>query len=221
MAVDAGDAERRDADKFLSEIGWREFSHHLLYYFPALPDDNWKPAFDAYPWSESRPHMKAWTLGKTGYPLVDAGMRQLWRTGFIHNRVRMVAASFLIKHLRIDWREGEKWFWDTLVDADLANNAAGWQWVAGSGADAAPYFRIFNPVLQGEKFDPEGAYVRHWCPELARLPNAYVHRPFLAPREVLEAAKVELGGNYPKPIVDHAQAREAALAGYAAIKGVN
>jgi len=154
----------------------------------------------------------------TGYPIVDAGLRELWATGTMHNRVRMIAASFLVKHLRIDWRRGEAWFWDTLVDADLANNAASWQWVTGSGADAAPYFRIFNPITQGRKFDPDGDYVRRWCPELARLPAAVIHAPFEAPAEILAGAAVKLGTNYPHPIVDHARAREAALAGYEAVK---
>jgi deoxyribodipyrimidine photo-lyase len=162
--------------------------------------------------------MKAWQRGQTGYPLVDAGMRELWRTGWMHNRVRMISASFLIKHLRIDWREGEAWFWDTLVDADLANNAAGWQWVAGSGADASPYFRIFNPVIQGKKFGPDGAYIRRWCPELARLPNAHIHAPFAAPASVLNEAGVILGETYPHPIVDHDDARRQALRGYDAVR---
>ncbi len=150
LAIEACDP-RKDASvaKFRSEIGWREFAHYLLYHFPTLPDENWKPGFNAYPWSGNAAHFAAWRKGSTGYPFVDAGMRELWQTGWMHNRARMVAASFLVKHLRIDWREGERWFWDTLVDADLANNAAGWQWVAGSGADASPYFRIFNPVMPG------------------------------------------------------------------------
>jgi deoxyribodipyrimidine photo-lyase len=214
MHADMHPAVRADCDKFLAELGWREFSHHLLYHFPHLAQRNWKPEFDAYPWQHNAAHVAAWQTGKTGYPIVDAGMRELWRTGSMHNRVRMIAASFLIKHLRIDWRQGEAWFWDTLVDADLANNAAGWQWVAGSGADAAPYFRIFNPITQGRKFDPDGTYVRRWCPELARLPNAVIHAPFEATSEQLEGAGVHLGLTYPLPIVDHGSAREAALAGY-------
>ncbi len=209
----------RSLAKFRSELGWREFSHHLLYHFPSLPDRNWRGAFDAYPWSTSEAHLTAWQKGSTGYPFVDAGMRELWQTGFLHNRVRMVAASFLIKHLRIDWREGERWFWDTLVDADLANNASGWQWVAGSGADAAPYFRIFNPIAQGQKFDPQGDYVRRWCPELAKLPPDAIHAPFDADESVLKAAGVKLGVTYPKPIVDHDAARKAALEGYEKVKG--
>ncbi len=184
-------------DKFLSEIGWREFCHHLLYHYPTMTDANWKRSFDAYPWrtleGQAATDFEAWTKGKTGYPLVDAGMRELWQTGWMHNRVRMVAASFLIKHLRIDWREGEKWFWDTLVDADQANNACGWQWVAGSGADASPYFRIFNPSAQAEKFDPQDAYIKTWVPEYGTAA-------------------------YPKPIVNHEAARKAALEGYAKVR---
>lgn len=208
----------KDADKFLSEIGWREFAHHLLYHFPMLPERNWKSAFDAYPWADDAKALAAWQRGRTGYPMVDAGMRELWATGYMHNRMRMVVASFLVKHLRIDWRHGERWFWDTLLDADLANNAASWQWVAGSGADAAPYFRIFNPIEQGRKFDPQGRYVRLWCPELAKLPDAVLHAPFEAPAETLAGAGVRLGETYPSPIVDHAAARRAALAGYEAVK---
>lgn len=211
-------ASKPDAEKFLAEIGWREFAYHLLYHFPDTPQRNWKREFDAYPWHGSPHQLQAWQRGQTGYPFVDAGLRELWATGYMHNRVRMVAASFLIKHLRIDWRAGERWFWDTLVDADLANNVAGWQWVAGSGADASPYFRIFNPVEQGRKFDPDGHYVRRWCPELARLPDKYIHAPFEAPAAVLQAAHVKLGASYPKPIVAHAAARKAALEGYEKVK---
>ena len=209
---------RKDADKFLSEIGWREFSYHLLYHFPDLPVENLNPAFNAFPWVSNADHLEAWQKGQTGYPLVDAGMRELWATGYMHNRVRMVAASFLVKHLRIDWRQGEEWFWDTLVDADLANNTASWQWVAGSGADAAPYFRIFNPTLQGQKFDPDGNYVRRWCPELASLPAKFIHEPSDAPADILSAAGVVPGRDYPLPIVEHRRARDAALEGYKAVK---
>lgn len=209
---------RNDADKFLSEIGWREFAYHLLYHFPTLPVQNWKSGFDNYPWVENSDHLAAWQKGMTGYPIVDAGMRELWATGYMHNRVRMVAASFLVKHLRIHWQQGEAWFWDTLVDADLANNAASWQWVTGSGADAAPYFRIFNPITQGRKFDPDGSYVRHWCPELAKLPTKFVHAPFEAPKDILAHCGVLLGKSYPEPIVDHSSARAAALEGYNAVK---
>ena len=206
----------RDVDgaKFLSEVGWREFSNALLYYNQNLSLQNFKPGFDGFAWTTNDAHLKAWQTGQTGYPFVDAGMRELWATGYQHNRVRMVTASFLIKHLMIDWREGERWFWDTLFDADPANNAASWQWVAGSGADAAPYFRIFNPFGQGEKFDPNGDYVRRWIPELKHMPNKFIHRPWEAPTLVLKEAGVNLGGNYPKPIVDHKRAREIALDAY-------
>ncbi len=196
---------RVDGDKFLTELAWREFSQQLLFDFPELPERNWRAEFDRYPWRDNQSNLRAWQRGQTGYPLVDAGMRELWRTGYMHNRVRMVVASFLIKHLRIHWREGEGWFWDTLVDADLANNAASWQWVAGSGADASPYFRVFNPIEQGRKFDPDGRYIRLWCPELAGLPDDELHAPFDAPPLVLEAARVVLGKTYPKPIVEHAR----------------
>lgn len=216
--MEAHPDQEKDGWKFLSELAWREFSYHLLYHFPKLPEENWKPAFDAYPWRESEEDLKAWQRGQTGYPIVDAGMRELWQTGWMHNRVRMIVASFLIKHLRLHWHHGEEWFRDTLVDADLANNSASWQWVAGSGADAAPYFRIFNPMTQGEKFDPEGDYVRKWVPELAKLDTAYLHAPFDAPEAALRKAGVELGKSYPKPIVDHAKARQAALDGYEAVK---
>ncbi len=204
------------ARKFLAEIGWREFSYVLLFHNPKLATENFKPAFDGFEWNPSEDNLQAWQHGQTGYPFVDAGMRQLWQTGWQHNRVRMVTASFLIKHLLIDWREGEKWFWDTLVDADPASNAASWQWVAGSGADASPYFRIFNPFTQGEKFDPNGDYVRKFVPELSKLPKKYIHRPWEAPQNVLDYAGVTLGKTYPKPIVDHKEAREKALAAYKA-----
>jgi deoxyribodipyrimidine photo-lyase len=205
-------------DRFLKELVWREFSYHLLVHWPGLPEEPFRPAFASYPWQRSETALEAWRRGRTGYPLVDAGMRQLWATGWMHNRVRMVVASFLVKHLLIPWQEGEAWFWDTLVDADLASNAASWQWVAGSGADAAPYFRIFNPVSQGEKFDPRGDYIRAWVPELAQLSAPYVHAPWLAPEEVLTAAGVTLGKSYPLPIVDHATQRALALAGYERVK---
>mgnify|MGYP000403933845 CR=1 FL=1 len=206
------------ANKFLSEIGWREFSWHILFHTPDLAERNFSAKFDAFPWRNDPDGLKAWQRGRTGYPIVDAGMRQLWTTGWMHNRVRMVAASFLVKHLLIDWRQGERWFWDTLVDADAANNPSGWQWVAGSGADAAPYFRVFNPTLQGEKFDPDGAYVRHWVPELAGLPTKHIHAPWTAPERVLRDAGMELGATYPEPVVPHAQARERALASFRSLK---
>ena len=207
-----------DGMKFLSEVAWREFSYHLLYHFPKLPSENWRSTFDAYPWRESEKDLERWQKGMTGYPIVDAGMRELWQTGYMHNRVRMVAASFLVKHLRLHWSHGEEWFRDTLLDADLANNSAGWQWVAGSGADAAPYFRIFNPMTQGEKFDPEGDYIRKWVPELKDLPTRDLFAPFEADEEVLEEAGVKLGETYPEPMVEHAKARQAALDGYEAVK---
>lgn len=209
------------ASKFLSEIAWREFAYHLLFHNPGLATDNYARTFDAFPWQHDRDLFDAWKTGTTGYPIVDAGMRQLWKTGWMHNRVRMVAASFLIKHLMIDWRQGEKWFWDTLVDADVANNPAGWQWVAGCGADAAPYFRIFNPVLQGEKFDSDGAYVRQWVPELSGLENKWLHKPWKAPDAALRSAGVKLGRTYPNPVVEHGAARERALAAYSALRRAN
>ena len=212
-----GKASPADFDKFLAELGWREFSYHLLFHFPDLAQRNFNARYDSFAWRGDAGALRAWRKGRTGYPLVDAGMRELWATGYMHNRVRMVAASFLIKHLLIDWRRGEDWFWDTLVDADPASNSASWQWVAGSGADAAPYYRIFNPVLQGEKFDPEAAYVKRWIPELARLPAALAHRPWGATQAELAAAGVRLGVDYPAPIVDHDMARKRALAMLAAM----
>jgi deoxyribodipyrimidine photo-lyase len=213
-----GGAPDENAVAFLNELGWRDFAHHLLYHWPSLPDETWRDGFRDFPWREDPEALDAWQRGRTGFPIVDAGMRQLWQTGWMHNRVRMIVGSFLVKDLLIHWRTGERWFWDTLVDADAANNAAQWQWVAGCGADAAPYFRIFNPVTQGEKFDPQGAYVRKWVREVAGLPDKYVHKPWEAPAEVLERAGVGLGQSYPHPLVDHAQARRAALAAFEGIK---
>ncbi len=209
----AGHRHHRDvqAEKFLTELGWREFNHQILAERPDVPKNNFKPAFDDFPWRTDKPAFAAWSKGLTGYPMVDAGLRELWTTGYMENRVRMIAASFLIKHLLLDWREGEAWFWDTLVDADLANNVMNWQWVAGSGADASPFFRIFNPIAQGEKYDPDGAYVRRWIPELKNLPAKYIHQPWTAPEAVLQQAGVALGSTYPKPIVDHDEARQRAL----------
>jgi deoxyribodipyrimidine photo-lyase len=204
--------------EFLRQIAWREFSYHLLHHFPRTTGEPLRPEFARFPWRMDAKALRAWTRGRTGYPLVDAGMRELWHTGWMHNRVRMLAASFLVKHLLIPWQEGASWFWDTLVDADLANNTMGWQWTAGCGADAAPYFRIFNPVLQGEKFDPEGAYVRRWAPELARVPNEWIHRPWTAPPLVLAEAGVRLGATYPWPIVEHDAARKRALEALATIR---
>ena len=211
-AVEASKGQaRRSAETFLKELGWREFSYHLLHSFPGLPDTPLRPAFAQFPWRGDAAALSAWQRGQTGYPVVDAAMRQLWATGWMPNRARMIVASFLVKHLLLPWQEGEAWFWDTLVDADLANNAASWQWVAGCGADAAPYFRIFNPILQGRKFDPEGEYVRNWVPELARLPVSGIHAPWEVPPLTLASAGVELGRTYPEPIVDHAAARARAL----------
>jgi len=202
----------RGAQVFLSEVGWREFSYHLLFHFPHTPDAPLREEFARFPWRSDAAQLRAWQRGRTGYPIVDAGMRQLWATGWMHNRVRMIVASFLVKHLRLSWREGAAWFWDTLVDADLAANTLGWQWTAGCGADAAPYFRIFNPILQGAKFDPNGDYVRRWVPELARVPAEFIHAPWEASSLELSAAGVVLGRNYPQPVVDHGEARAAALA---------
>lgn len=214
MSVKEKSRHANDMMHFLSELAWREFSYHLLYHFPALPEKAFKAPFNHFPWQYDKKLFKAWQKGQTGYPIVDAGMRQLWHTGWMHNRVRMIVASFLIKHLLLPWQEGEKWFWDTLVDADLANNAASWQWVAGSGADAAPYFRIFNPVLQGEKFDINGDYVKKWVPEISKLTPKYLHRPWEAPSEVLKQAGITLGKTYPFPLVEHDFARKRALEAY-------
>ena len=203
--------DRAGTAQFLAEIGWREFSHHLLFHFPELSNQNFKKQFDNFIW-ENNPHLlKKWQEGKTGFPIVDAGMRELWQTGFMQNRVRMIVASFLIKDLFIDWRKGEKWFWDCLVDANLANNSASWQWVAGSGADAAPYFRIFNPVLQGERFDPDGDYVKKYLPELKNLPKKFIHKPWELNSDELKKYGVRLGENYPQRIVLHEDARNKAL----------
>lgn len=214
-AHSAGFAQHAESalDKFCAELGWREFSYSLLYHNPQLPTENLQPLFNHFAWATDRQDgLRAWQTGNTGFPLIDAGMRELWQTGFMHNRVRMVTASFLVKNLRIDWREGARWFWDCLVDADLANNSASWQWVAGCGADAAPYFRIFNPVTQSEKFDTNGDYIRQYVPELAALPNKWIHKPWEAPASVLAEANVEIGHHYPAPIVDLKATREAALA---------
>lgn len=208
----------RALDTFLRELCWREFSYHLLVHFPHLPEAPFRPEFANFPWVDDAVQTHAWQRGRTGYPIVDAGMRELWTTGWMHNRVRMIVASFLVKDLRIPWQTGEAWFWDTLVDADLANNAASWQWVAGSGADAAPYFRIFNPVSQGQKFDPHGHYVRRWVAEIARLPDSVIHAPWTASPAELAAAGVRLGETYPMPIVDHGRARAEALAAFEQLK---
>lgn len=207
-------ALQAQVDKFLSEVGWREFSHHLLHHFARIPEDAFNAKFDKFPWLGTAEQLRLWQRGMTGYPLVDAGMRELWQTGYMHNRVRMVVASFLCKHPLLDWRAGQRWFWDTLVDADLANNACSWQWVAGSGADAAPYFRIFNPIAQGKKFDKQGEYIRRWVPEIAALPDKSLHAPWEAPEDLLDHCGVVLGETYPSPMVEHAAARESALQAY-------
>ena len=206
-------------DTFMSELGWREFSYYLLYHFPKLPTDNLQVRFNLFPWAENTDaDLQAWQQGKTGYPLVDAGMRELYTTGYMHNRVRMVVGSFLVKNLLIHWHKGEQWFWDCLVDADLASNSAGWQWIAGCGADAAPFFRIFNPITQSEKFDKQGSYIRRYVPELAGMPEKYIHAPWLAHPEVLAGAGVVIGTNYPAPIMDIKESRERALAAFAVTK---
>jgi deoxyribodipyrimidine photo-lyase len=215
-------AESEAADwrgsQFLAEVGWREFAHHLLFHFPQTPTEPLRAGYARFPWRSDPAALDAWQRGMTGFPIVDAGMRELWHTGWMHNRVRMIAASFLVKDLLVSWQDGARWFWDTLVDADLASNTLGWQWVAGCGADAAPYFRIFNPGTQGIRFDPDGAYVRRWVPELAKLEAAFIHEPWSAPPAVLQAAAVRLGETYPNRMVDHAAARQAALAALATLK---
>lgn len=210
-----------DAETFRKELVWREFNWHLLFHEPELATRNHNPSFDAFAWRRPGKELTAWRKGLTGYPVVDAGMRELWQTGWMHNRVRMIAASFLIKHLLVDWRVGEKWFWDTLVDADPASNPGNWQWVAGSGADAAPYFRIFNPILQGLKFDGDGDYVRTWVPEIAGLPDTVLHKPWEAKKSDLSDAKLKLGETYPVPVVEHQAARDRALEAYKATRGTN
>jgi deoxyribodipyrimidine photo-lyase len=205
-------------ESFLRQLGWREFAHHLLFHFPKTAERPLRPEFARFPWARSPKDLAAWREGRSGYPMVDAGMRELLSAGWMHNRVRMVAASFLVKDLRVHWLEGARWFWDTLVDADLANNTLGWQWAAGCGADAAPYFRVFNPARQGRRFDPEGGYVRRWVPELSALSAAWIHDPEGAPTEALERAEVRIGTDYPAPVVEHAEARERALAALATLK---
>jgi len=218
-AAAAGRNNSEGAAAFLRELGWREFARHLVWHWPRFPHESFRAEFRRFPWRDDTAALERWQRGQTGYPLIDAGMRELWHTGWMHNRARMVAASFLVKHLLVPWQQGARWFWDTLVDADLANNSVGWQWVAGSGADAAPYFRVFNPLLQAQKFDPDGNYVRLWVPELAALPTEFLHHPSAAPESALRAAGVELGGTYPLPVVDHAAARARALAAYASVRG--
>ncbi len=211
-------ADSKHADHFLSELGWREFSYNLLYYNPDLPGKNLQPKFDRFPWTNNAAALQAWQTGQTGVPMVDAGMRELWQTGYMHNRSRMIVGSFLVKNLGLHWRNGARWFWDTLVDADLANNSASWQWIAGCGADAAPYFRIFNPVMQGQKFDMEGDYVRRFVPEIASLPNKYIFCPWQAPESVLAEAGISLGITYPEPVVALNASRNAALRAFRSLK---
>ncbi len=218
-ALERGQEGRSSLLAWQRQLAWREFAHHLLVHFPHTPEQPLRPKFAAFPWRRDAAGLRAWQQGRTGYPYVDAGMRQLWATGWMHNRVRMAAASFLVKHLLLPWQDGARWFWDTLVDADLAQNTLGWQWVAGCGADAAPYFRIFHPVTQGERFDAQGDYIRRWVPELAGLRGGRIHRPWEAPAAMLAEAGVKLGKTYPLPLVDHAMARERALAAYRSLRG--
>jgi len=207
-----------DQEHFLRELAWREFSHNLLYYFPTLPKNNLQDKFDSFPWIENEEHLRCWQRGQTGYPLVDAGMRELWQTGYMHNRIRMVVGSFLVKNLLLHWHHGERWFWDCLLDANLANNSASWQWIAGCGADAAPYFRVFNAATQGQKYDANGEYTKRFVPELSEMPNKYLFSPWDAPAEVLQKAGVKLGEDYPKPIVDIKESRLRALEAYQYMK---
>lgn len=203
-----------DAEVFYKELVWREFSYHLLYHFPHLVDTNLQKKFDNFKWLDNQDHLKSWQKGTTGYPIIDAGMRQLYETGYMHNRVRMIVGSFLVKNLLIHWKYGQEWFWDTLVDADIASNSASWQWVAGTGADAAPYFRIFNPVTQSKKFDPDGDYIRKYIPELKNIPNKYIHLPSELDDKSLIEYGVKLGSDYPYPIVDLSITRERALSAF-------
>ncbi|PID40457.1 MAG: hypothetical protein CR984_03100 [Proteobacteria bacterium] len=212
-------ADSDDTNHFRSELGWREFSYYLLFHNPGLPKENLREKFNHFPWEKDALKRQAWQKGQTGIPLVDAGMRELWQTGYMHNRVRMVVGSFFVKNLRLHWHDGERWFRDCLVDADLASNAASWQWVAGCGSDAAPYFRIFNPVTQGKKFDPEGKYIRQYVPEISALPNKYLFSPWMAPASVLQAANITLGTTYPQPVVDLQISRELALAAFRNLSG--
>lgn len=204
---------------YLKEVYWREFAYNVLYHFPQTPDRPLRSEYASFPWEHDAATLKAWQTGHTGYPIVDAGMRQLWQTGWMHNRVRMIVSSLLVKHLLHNWHAGAKWFWDTLVDADLASNTLGWQWSGGCGADAAPYFRVFNPIIQGQKFDPDGDYVKRYVPELAKVPSTFIHTPWEAPAGILEYAGVEIGHDYPAPIIEHKKGRERALAALAQFKG--
>ena len=216
--ADANPGKGKTASKFLSELGWREFSHHVLFHAKDLRTEPLQEKFSDFPWADAPDDLRAWQRGQTGFPIVDAGMRELWHTGYMHNRVRMIVGSILVKHLLIHWRDGLAWFDDTLVDACPANDPFSWQWIGGCGADAAPYFRIFNPVLQGEKFDPNGEYVRHWVPELADMPDKFLHKPWEAPESVLKDAGVTLDDTYPSPLIGLKEGRERALEAYKAIK---
>ena len=207
--------------KYTNEIGWREFSHSLINYFPQMLKGNLRKEFDKFPWVNNSKFLNAWKKGMTGYPIVDAGMRELYETGWMHNRIRMVVGSFLVKHLRINWQEGEKYFRNCLLDFNEANNVAQWQWVAGCGADAAPYFRIFNPILQGEKFDKQGEYVKKWVPELSKVPSKFIHKPWEMEKKYQEAINTIIGVNYPMPIVIHEKARTDALSAFQSIKKKN
>ncbi|MEM8833464.1 MAG: deoxyribodipyrimidine photo-lyase [Pseudomonadota bacterium] len=222
-AQERGTAEgwEKDRDHFLSELGWREFSYNLLYHFPKLKWDNMQEKFNDFPWNDQdNDQLENWRRGRTGYPIVDAGMRQLYETGYMHNRVRMIVGSFLVKNMLTHWHKGEEWFWDTLVDGDPASNTASWQWIAGCGADAAPYFRIFNPILQSKKFDEKGEYIRRFVPELKEVPDEHIHAPWEAPQGILEMAGITLGDTYPQPMMDHSDARDKAMEAYQVIKKV-
>jgi len=204
---------------YLSELGWREFAHHLLYYFPQTPEKALKEKYQAFPWEPDKAYLHAWQHGQTGYPIVDAGMRQLWATGWMHNRLRMIVGSLLVKHLLQPWQDGETWFWDTLIDGDTASNTLGWQWISGCGADASPYFRVFNPITQSEKFDKNGEYIRKWVPELTNVPNEFIHTPWEMTTSQQSRYKVRIGKDYPEPIIGHKEGRQRALDAFQTIKG--
>lgn len=215
----SSEAPDKESEHFVRELGWREFAYHLLFHFPHTTNAPLREAFLKFPWRKSPKQLRAWQMGLTGYPIIDAGMRQLWKLGWMHNRVRMIVASFLTKDLVMSWKSGADWFWDTLVDADLASNTLGWQWAGGCGADAAPYFRIFNPILQGEKFDPDGLYVKKWVPELSKVPPKFIHKPWTMSPLELSSCSVVLGKNYPQPLVDHSVARDLALKAFQKVSG--
>ncbi len=217
-AIKNGPIFENGIEAFIKQLIWREFARHMLFLYPFTATKPLHERYEKFPWHKNRKLLEAWQKGETGFPMVDAGMRELWATGWMHNRVRMIVASFLVKDLLIEWQSGANWFWNTLVDADLANNSLGWQWVAGCGADAMPYFRIFNPMSQGHRFDKSGDYVRKWIPEIAKLPNKYIHQPWEAPKSLLDECKIELGKTYPNPIVDHDKARDRALEANASLK---